>query len=166
MPDVVPLLTDKRELRLWMRRVRREVDERPSRSERIWQGVIGLTEVHRARRVLAFTSIDGEPVIDSFLEWCSADGKQVAVPEDMVDATWPDLVIVPGLAFTRTGDRLGQGGGWYDRFLPSLRPDATSIGVGFSAQIVDAIPLEDHDVSLDFVVTDAEVIVPTGSSAQ
>jgi 5-formyltetrahydrofolate cyclo-ligase len=63
------------------------------------------------------------------------------------------VVIVPGVAFTRDGDRLGQGGGWYDRFLAGVRPDCTVIGVCFDEQLVDQLPTEPHDVSLACVVT-------------
>jgi 5-formyltetrahydrofolate cyclo-ligase len=154
MPEVTPLLSDKGELRLWMRRMRREIEDRGPRSERIWEAVVALTEVHRARKVLVFTTIAGEPEVARFVEWCRADGKDVAVPEDDIDPTWPDVVLVPGLAFTPTGQRLGQGGGWYDRFLPRLRDDAVTIGVAFGPQIVAALPLDDHDVPVDMVVTD------------
>ena len=59
----------------------------------------------------------------------------VAVPEDDVDPAWPDVVIVPGLAFTSTGRRLGQGGGWYDRFLVGVRDDCVTVGVCFHEQL-------------------------------
>ena len=68
-------------------------------------------------------------------------------------------MIVPGLAFTSAGDRLGQGGGWYDRFLADVRPECRTIGVGFVEQIVDALPVEDHDIRLDHVVTESGDIV-------
>ncbi len=154
MADPLPLRSDKRELRLWMRRVRRELGDREARSERIWEQVVAMTEVHRARRVLAFTTIPGEPITGPFLAWCDADGKQVAVPEDNIHPSWPDVVLVPGLAFTVGGERLGQGGGWYDRFLPEVRPDCTKIGVCFAPQVVESLPVEPHDVRLDHVVWD------------
>jgi 5-formyltetrahydrofolate cyclo-ligase len=61
-----------------------------------------------------------------------------------------DFVIVPGLAFTTAGDRLGYGMGYYDRFLPTV--SATSVGVCFTEQLVDEMPLADHDVRVDMVV--------------
>ncbi len=72
-----------------------------------------------------------------------------------VDPTTIDVVVVPGLAFTRDGRRLGQGGGYYDRFLPLLRDDCVTCGVGFAVQIVDDLPSESHDRVLTMVITDA-----------
>ena len=62
--------------------------------------------------------------------------------------TW----IVPGLAFSPDGGRLGYGGGWYDRFLSAKAPSAVAIGVARPFQKVDDLPLEPHDVRLDDVV--------------
>ena len=58
-----------------------------------------------------------------------------------------DVVVVPGLAFTPDGRRLGQGGGHYDRFLPRLRPDCVTIGACFAEQVVADLPTEPHDVA-------------------
>ena len=76
------------------------------------------------------------------------------MPEDGPDPAWPDAVIVPGLAFTVDGRRLGQGGGWYDRFLAARRADCAAIGIGFHEQVLESVPTEDYDVVLDTVVTD------------
>lgn len=56
-----------------------------------------------------------------------------------------DLIIVPGIAFTHDGHRMGRGRGYYDRFLAQC-PEAVLIGVCFSEQLVPALPLESHDV--------------------
>jgi 5-formyltetrahydrofolate cyclo-ligase len=68
-----------------------------------------------------------------------------------------DLIFVPGLAFTRTGGRLGRGGGFYDRFLAGVRPRAVKLGICFHAQIVAALPLESHDHEVDQVVSETAV---------
>ena len=60
--------------------------------------------------------------------------------------------IVPGLAFTRDGRRLGYGGGWYDRVLSAAAPDAVALGVAHPFQMVDELPAEPHDRILDAVV--------------
>ena len=65
--------------------------------------------------------------------------------------------IIPGLAFTRGGKRLGYGGGWYDRFLASAPKGAVKVGVAYSFQIVDDLPAEPHDIPLtDIVKGDAK----------
>ena len=69
-----------------------------------------------------------------------------------------DLAVVPGLAFDLHGNRLGFGAGYYDRFLPSLRKDAITIGVCFDEQLVEQLPVEVFDVPLDGVLTNLELI--------
>jgi 5-formyltetrahydrofolate cyclo-ligase len=64
-----------------------------------------------------------------------------------------DLIVVPGLAFDRSCHRLGQGGGYYDRYLPYCR--AVTVGLAFELQMTDDLPWEAHDIQLDFVATDA-----------
>jgi 5-formyltetrahydrofolate cyclo-ligase len=71
-----------------------------------------------------------------------------------VEAADLDLIIVPGMAFDRNGDRLGFGKGYYDRLLRLVRPDAVKIALAFECQIVDAIPVLPHDVRMDMVVTE------------
>lgn len=74
-----------------------------------------------------------------------------------VPLTAIDVVIVPGLAFDVHGHRLGRGGGFYDRFLVRLGRRTTLIGIACDKQIVDAIPIDDHDIPMDLVVTDRRV---------
>jgi 5-formyltetrahydrofolate cyclo-ligase family len=64
---------------------------------------------------------------------------------------------VPGVAFTRTLGRLGQGGGYYDRLFPRLRENVKRIGIGYEIQMADELPIEDHDVPMHAVVTEASV---------
>ena len=106
---------------------------------------------------MVFTSLPGEPDMEVFAATSRARGCRVMVPEDDPDPHWLDVVIVPGVAFTAIGDRLGQGGGWYDRFLPRTRPDCAHIGVAFELQVTSNLPTETHDVRLHGVVTDRHV---------
>ena len=64
--------------------------------------------------------------------------------------------LVPGLAFTKDGLRLGYGGGWYDRLLKDVSPDIPKIGVAYSFQVVDELPSERHDIRLTDVVSHGE----------
>ncbi len=149
----------KRDLRRRMRTMRRGLTDRTERSARILDRLVSLDVVIDARRLLVYDSIVGEVETHGLLSWCVERGIETAVPEDGVDASWPDVIIVPGTAFTADGARVGQGGGWYDRFLPARRDDAVTIGIAFAAQMVESVPTEDHDVRLDLVVTEDAVHV-------
>ena len=65
-----------------------------------------------------------------------------------------DLVVIPGLAFDRRGNRLGYGAGYYDYFLKRLRPDCHQIAITFSTQIVEQIPTEEHDLPITNILTE------------
>lgn len=152
--------TAKAELRGPMRARRRAIDDAEHRSRRIVELLVELVEARRASgrpadRVHLFASIPGEPDTAPFRSWCDEHGIAVATPDDPVDGRWPDLVVVPGLAFTEAGERLGQGGGWYDRFLADRSPGTLVVGVAFEPQVIDAVPTDAHDVPMDCVVTDA-----------
>ncbi|MCW0180294.1 MAG: 5-formyltetrahydrofolate cyclo-ligase [Zavarzinia sp.] len=73
----------------------------------------------------------------------------------------PDVVLVPLVGFDRSGGRLGQGGGYYDRTLPRLRaakPHFIAIGLAFSVQEVASVPRAANDAALDWIVTERETI--------
>jgi len=163
MADPTQWVLDKSALRRSMRELRRGLPDRPERSVTIWEHVQRLPAVTAATRFLVFETIPGEPETGPFVDWCRSTGRQVATPDDDLDPSWPEVVLVPGLAFTPAGDRLGQGGGWYDRFLERVRDDCTTIGVGFDVQLVDALPLETHDVALDHVVTESGLAARPGA---
>ena len=71
-----------------------------------------------------------------------------------------DAVIVPGVAFDESAARVGYGGGYYDRLLPRLRPDCLRIGLAFDEQILPEVPAEEHDATVDLIVTQTRVIRP------
>jgi 5-formyltetrahydrofolate cyclo-ligase len=81
------------------------------------------------------------------------------LPERVVEPAAIDLVITPGLAFTRTGLRLGRGGGYYDRLLAALSPHTVTLGVCFELQVVPEIPAEEHDIALDGAITELGGII-------
>jgi len=74
--------------------------------------------------------------------------------ERRVEATHLDLILVPGLAFDRRGDRLGWGKGYYDLLLQHVRPDAVKIALAFECQLVEEIPVLPHDVRMNKVITE------------
>ncbi len=78
------------------------------------------------------------------------------------DLEMPLLVVTPGLAFDRSGHRLGRGRGFYDRFFACLRDDPdirfSSVAICFFEQLFDSIPSVEHDQKVDCIVTDREII--------
>ena len=71
----------------------------------------------------------------------------------------PQILFVPLVGFTATGARLGQGGGHYDRWLEA-HPETRTVGLAWDCQLVDALPLEPHDRTLDAVVTPTRIYGP------
>lgn len=76
---------------------------------------------------------------------------------DTVGVDAIDLIVVPAVAFDRSGNRLGRGKGFYDRLLSKCR--ATTIGVCYDFQLVDQIDVEEHDIPVDYVIADGHGII-------
>jgi 5-formyltetrahydrofolate cyclo-ligase len=70
-----------------------------------------------------------------------------------------DLCLLPGLAFDRNGSRLGYGGGYFDRFLPSLRPDCPKIALAYDFQILNFIPKTKYDLPVDIIITESTTYI-------
>lgn len=81
-----------------------------------------------------------------------------------VDATAIDWVLVPGVAFSPDGRRLGYGGGYYDRLMIQLRSDIPRVAGAFDAQIAEHIPAASHDLAVDMIVTESRILpAPAGA---
>lgn len=81
-----------------------------------------------------------------------------AMSERRVAPSEIDLAVVPGVGFDPSGYRLGYGAGFFDRFLPLLRPEALKLGLAFDCQIVERLPREEHDFRLGRVITPTAVL--------
>lgn len=77
--------------------------------------------------------------------------------DDVADVNEIELIVVPGVAYDRRGNRMGRGKGFYDRLLATTR--ATKVGIGYEFQIVDELPVEDHDVAMDIIISEDSYIV-------
>jgi 5-formyltetrahydrofolate cyclo-ligase len=153
-------------------------------SDEVADNVMALPAVAVATTVMAFSSFGSEVDTGPIIERLERDGRRVALPRvegrDIVavayrsgDRVSPtsfgalepadgervapeeiDVVIVPGLAFDRSGHRVGYGRGFYDRFLAAVRPDALTVGICFSVQLMDQVPQGRDDRRVDLVVTE------------
>jgi 5-formyltetrahydrofolate cyclo-ligase len=142
-----------------------------------------LPEWRAARVVMAFAPLGDEPNIEPLLcatrttalpRW-TGEGYEPARVSSLIDdlhtgqfgvrepkpacavVDWSeiDVMLVPGLAFDTEGNRLGRGGGFYDRLLDSARAkgSVTAIGVAFDWQRVNSVPVEKHDRKLNLVIS-------------
>ena len=85
-------------------------------------------------------------------------GFSVFEPQNtkQADASDIDVVIVPGIAFDKTGGRIGFGKGCYDKFLQNT--NAIKIGFCYEFQLYDSLPGEEHDVKMDYIITEEKLI--------
>jgi 5-formyltetrahydrofolate cyclo-ligase len=165
-------------------------DVRASRSRMIADRLLAIPEIERTRRCLTFLSFGSEVSTQPVLAGLRSRGVSVAVPvldggemqavelrdgARLVPSSYGamepeeraavrpeeiDLVVAPGLAYDRSGRRLGYGGGYFDGFLRRVRSDCAVAGVCFAEQVVDEVPAGPDDVAVGLVVSDAEVIRP------
>ncbi len=130
----------------------------------------------RTRQALPVALTHGKTIV---VPWCNADGElelfrlesmdDLAIgmykilepreelrrlPERQVSAEELDLVMVPGVAFTREGARMGHGKGYYDKLLEHARPDTPLVALAFDCQLFPEIPVAAHDIFMDLVLTE------------
>ncbi len=155
-------------------------EEKQQESEAVWSELEQTEAFAKARVVLAYWSMEDEPHTHDFISrWAGekcfllpcikgdtlelrrfesreklVPGARFAIPEP-VGRPWEDpaaidLIIVPGVAFDKTGNRLGRGKGYYDRILKTS--GAFKVGVCFGFQLLESVPVEAHDVPVDLVI--------------
>jgi len=132
--------------------IRTEISPLPAMEEASAHGPVGVPVIQGEAQPLKFSrwSPDGPLREGPF-------GAQVPEKDDYFD---PEILIVPLVAFDRAGNRLGYGGGFYDRTLEGLRQRGGCLAIGFAygAQEAAELPLEPTDQPLDMIVTEAEII--------
>lgn len=82
-------------------------------------------------------------------------GVKLLAPPEKAEVVVPDILIIPGVAFDRDGNRLGRGKGFYDQYLCDFK--GQKVGICFEEQRINKVPTEDHDVKLDFVVSESGI---------
>ena len=84
------------------------------------------------------------------------------VASKRVDVKELDLILVPGVGFDARGGRTGHGKGYYDKCLENAKPETSLIALAFECQMFDEIPMQDHDIFMDKVVTEEKVYEGVG----
>lgn len=82
-------------------------------------------------------------------------GSKILGPKKSNLVVTPQVVLIPALAFSKKGERLGRGRGFFDRYLESFT--GLKVGIGFEMQVFLEIPVEAHDIKCDFLITEKEV---------
>lgn len=151
------------------------------RSQRLGEMFLATAAYQNAKTIYGYLPYNQEVRTVPILQRALDDGKQVAVPkiygdtmrflyltdlsqveknamgipEPIADEPVAEdetaLVLMPGVAFTKTGDRMGYGGGFYDRFL-SAEPNHPTIALCYDFQIVESLPTEEFDIPVDLVI--------------
>ena len=152
----------------WKALIRREMktrraavppEERAAKSRELCAKLVDL--LGDAKLVCCYEALKTELDLADFISACRARGIEIVFPkrvegEDgryVVERNGDvDLWICPGLAFTERGERLGFGGGWYDRFLAAAKPGARAYGVAYGFQLWPSLPQGAWDRRLDGVV--------------
>lgn len=83
------------------------------------------------------------------------------IPTSITEKPKPDLIVIPGVAFDRTMNRMGRGKGYYDKLLiePELQ-NTKQVGLCFNFQLVPEVPSTPTDIKMEMIITDEEVVVP------
>lgn len=132
--------------------IRTEIDPRPAMAEAAAHGPVGVPVIVAEATPLRFARwTPGMQMVKG------AFGAEIPAAAEYFE---PQIVIVPLLAFSRAGGRLGYGGGYYDRTLERLRSVRATLAIGFAfaGQEQADVPLEPTDQRLDLIVTEAGVI--------
>lgn len=150
----------------WKNLIRSEMKRKraklsPERRDRASHEIceILVSELDDAKKICAYEAFKTELDLSEFIEFCRAQGREVIFPEKsgneyvVEGASEVDLWICPGLAFSERGDRVGFGGGWYDRFLAKAKSGSRKLGVAYSFQIIPFVPSVSHDIKLDKVIS-------------
>lgn len=134
--------------------IRSEIDPRPAMAEASAYGPVAIPVIEGPGLPLHFALWEPEmPLVEGPFGACIPAEPQYVTPE---------ILIVPLVAFTRAGARLGYGGGFYDRTLAKLRGEGAVLAIGFAyaAQEAEALPHDPNDQPLDLIVTETEIISP------
>jgi 5-formyltetrahydrofolate cyclo-ligase len=177
-------------MKLLLAKLRDDPTSWQGRSREICRHIESLPSWRNARVVAAFLPLSSEPQIQAlwsrpegpalcFLRIREGQGtlRRIDDRQALRRADWKladpqfdqapavslgdvDLLLAPGLAFTRGGVRLGRGGGHYDRLLADRSPRTKVVGVCFEIQMVEELPFEAHDHKMDAIVTESGLIRP------
>jgi 5-formyltetrahydrofolate cyclo-ligase len=136
---------------------RSEVDTMGAAEELLRNGKrIVFPKVERERNTLLLYEV--KKVDELIPGYMGIPEPSILTDERMVEINGVDAVIIPGAGFDAQGNRIGYGGGYYDRLLSSLTRSVPVIAPAYEEQVVEAVPAAPHDIKVGMIVTDRRVI--------
>lgn len=179
-------MSDKSEIRKHVKTVLKNLSpyKKFTFSGRIQAAAINIKQFKKARSIMIFMALGDEPQTDKIISAALSKGKKVYIPKvdgddllvtelapdtvfeknkwdiaeggALTDKRDFDLIFVPLVAFDGNLNRMGRGKGYYDRFLKQAK--GVKVGLAFCCQRADELPVEEHDVPLDIIVTEQYTI--------
>lgn len=175
----------KNEYRRFFKNLRREMSDTyiGKKSDKIYENLIASDLYKNAQSIFIYYSVEKEVQTQKIIKKALDDNKKVYIPkikgkemiaarleslDDLVDGDFsipttksndlienPDLTIVPGLSFDKNKNRLGYGGGYYDKFLSKNK----TIKVGIMIEDFKSLDLEtdEYDIKMDYIVSDKKI---------
>ena len=125
---------------------------------------LGLLKKFEKKKFLISLPVIKKKFQMSFYKWSFSDPLKInkyGIPEpESKNIVYPDVLLIPLVAFDKKLNRLGYGGGYYDRLITKLskKKRIIKIGLAFSFQEVDKVPVNIYDQKLDFIVTNKHII--------
>ena len=183
---------DKNSIRAVMKQKRRaqSSDAVQNKSNAVCSAFINLDAFKKAKTVCVYMSAFGEVDTSLIIKSCIELGKKIAVPvvdgddiylsclqgdlekgaygicepskKVLVNPLTVDIFAVPGIAFDEHGSRVGFGKGYYDKLLSSAC--ATKVGLLYDFQLVEKLPCYEHDIRMDYLITESKVLDMAGST--
>lgn len=175
---------DKKTLRAEIKKLRDLKKDREEESKILCEKILELEEYQRAEKILSFMNFGSEVEIESLNQKILEDNKKLYLPRVEKDGELSiveygegfsigsfgirepigksyfgelDLIITPGLAFDREGNRLGYGKGYYDRVFTRYS-EVLKVAPIFDVQLVEKVPTEEHDIKIDVIITKNEIL--------
>ena len=131
-----------------------EIETRPFVERILIDGKIAvLPRVDRASRSLILHAVESLSALE-VSKWGIREPRANTLP---VPLSTIEFALLPGVAFDRTGNRLGYGRGYYDKLLSAADPTLARVAAGFSCQIVDAVPVSSFDQKIAILITENEI---------
>ncbi len=154
------------------RRLSLSSEEIKNKSNQIFLNLVKTTEFLNSQNIMFYVATRSEAQTEEMIKASLKMGKRIFVPIILPDCIlepkkeyrrlFPteniELIILPGIAFDLTGNRIGRGLGYYDNFLKKVSPSTKLIALAFEMQIIEKVPAHRNDIPVHKIITEKRII--------